>query len=240
MKIRINRFLSMAGLGSRRAADKLIKDGVVTVNGRKVTTPEISVSPDDDNVVCLGNAVVMSFVPTYMVLNKPRGYITSANDEKGRDTVFRLIHTPTRVFPIGRLDRDSEGLLLFTNDGELANRLLHPKYKVEKIYFVSVNRKIDKDVVKRFQRGIYIEKNVKVSAHLRFAKPVDYKSCFMTISEGKNRQIRKMFIHAGYKVVQLQRIQFGDIKMGPLKLGAWRHLTNKEITSLKKATALQD
>ncbi len=238
--IKLDRFLVNAGLGSRRQTERLIKAGKIRVNGERILTPAHNILPTIDNVVYQGNPVFQDAPPTYIMLNKPRGYITTANDEKGRTTVFKLVQTPTRVFPVGRLDRDSEGLLLFTNDGELANRLLHPRYKVEKRYAVLLNRAIDPALVEKFRDGVFIERNVRVTAKLVFPQRNNRKFCQVYISQGKNRQIRRMFSKFNYRVTALQRIEMGKLHLGKLASGAWRYLTEKEISLLKMQTGLAD
>jgi pseudouridine synthase len=238
--IRLNKFLAQSGLGSRRSVEKFIKSGEVIVNGTAVKTPGFLVAPEHDSILFRGNVLDSVDYAACLILNKPKGYITTAKDERGRKTVFRLIHLPVRVFPVGRLDRDSEGLLLFTNDGELANRLIHPRFKIHKKYLVLLNRNVDKTVVRHFRTGVLIDKKYKVTAHLNFPQAGNARLCSVTISEGKNRQIRKMFAVLGYRVVALQRVALGPLQLGKLPPGEWRYLTDKEIFALKKAAGLID
>ncbi len=236
--IRLNRFLAMAGIGSRRGVEEIITAGRVRVNGQVVTHPAFRVHPDSDDVVVEGNPVQAAVIPTYIALNKPVGYITTAQDERGRDTVFKLVQTPVRVFPIGRLDRDSEGLLLFTNDGELANRLMHPRWKVEKTYLVLLNRQMDSRQEKAFVQGVRIGGGRPARGALRFPQPGDRKFCEVTLREGRNRQIRRMFAALGLRVVALKRIRIGPVALGNLAPGEWRYLTEKEIAALKQEVGL--
>lgn len=238
--IRLNKFLAQSGIGSRRFVEKYIKSGEVVVNGAPVTSPSHLVDPERDRVVFRGNPVEMQAYTSYIILNKPRGYLTTAKDEHGRKTVFALVNTPARVFPVGRLDRDSEGLLLLTNDGELSNRLIHPRYKIPKQYLVYLNARFPKELVKKFRQGIVIDQKVRVTGELRFPNPADSRICTVTITQGKNRQIRKMFAALGFRVRTLQRLAIGPIRLNKLKLGSWRYLSDREVLSLKELVGLAD
>lgn len=238
--IRLNKFLAQTGLGSRRSVEKYIKSGEVRVNGAQIRSPAFLITPDSDSILFRGNPVGNQEYTTYIALNKPAGYITTAKDEKGRNTVFKLVSMPQRAFPVGRLDRDSNGLLLLTNDGELAHRLMHPRYKVKKQYLVHLNRKAGREVKKAFREGVLIDGKYNVTAEVRFPNKSDTKTCEVTISEGKNRQIRKMFARLGYRVAALQRLAIGPLRLGKLKSGSWRYLTDNEINALKKAVGLID
>ncbi len=236
--MRLNKFLAMAGIGSRRGVETLITSGQVKVNGRRIDHPGFRVNPQSDFIEVQGNPITVSYVPTYIALNKPPGYITTAKDEKGRNTVFKLVQTPVRVFPVGRLDRDSEGLLILTNDGALASRLMHPRYKVEKTYRVLLNHPLTPSQVHAFTSGVKIGPRTIVKGKLSFPNPANRKLCQVTIAEGKYRQIRRMFAALGLRVIALQRIQIGPIRLGKLPLGEWRYLTEKEIKALKKEVGL--
>lgn len=237
-KIRLNKFLAQANSGSRRSVEKLIESGLVKVNNDVVTHPGHPIDPQKDSVVYDGNEIRQDIEPTYIMLNKPVGYICSRSDEKKRETVFSLVRHPQRLFTIGRLDRDSEGLLLFTNDGEFANRLIHPRYKVEKKYSVVLQKPAPVDCVEKFRRGVIIDKRFRVSGNLYFPNARNRKVCVVTIREGRNRQIRKMFAAVGARVKFLQRFQIDALKLGSLAPGAWRYLTKKELNALKKAVEL--
>ncbi|MFQ5631563.1 MAG: pseudouridine synthase, partial [bacterium] len=166
--IRLNKYLAHSGLGSRRSVEKHIKSGEVLINGTPITSPGFLVTPESDKVLFRGNPVESDEYAIYIALNKPQGFITTAKDERGRMTIFNLVSTPLKVFPVGRLDRDSDGLLLLTNDGELANRLIHPRYKVKKHYLVYLNRNADKEVIRKFREGIVIDKKYNVTAGVQF------------------------------------------------------------------------
>lgn len=239
-EVRLNAFLARAGLGSRRAVESLIVAGRVRINGERVKNPAHRVVPGQDEVIVDGNPVYLTSVPTYIALHKPRGYITTAHDEKGRKTVFSLIRSPVRIFPVGRLDRDSEGLLLLTNDGELANRLMHPRYKVAKTYLVQVNRPVEPNVVEKFRSGVVIGGMYRVRGEVAFPRPRERKICRVTISEGRNRQIRKMFAAFQIRVTALIRLEIGPLKLGRLPAGEWRYLTKSEVLALKKMVRMAD
>ncbi|MDZ7344212.1 MAG: rRNA pseudouridine synthase [candidate division KSB1 bacterium] len=236
--IRLNRFLALCGLGSRRQVEKFILGGQVKINGQIVRTLAVQVDPQRDEVAVAGELMMPVTLATYLMLNKPVGYVTTAQDEAGRKTIFDLVDSPLRVFPIGRLDRDSEGLLLLTNDGELAHRLMHPRYKVPKVYRVYLNKPLRPAAAKKFQDGIVIDGRYQVHGELRFPRSGENRLCEVTIFEGRNRQVRKMFAALGYRVKALQRTQVGPLMLGKLKPGAWRYLTANEIHQLKKAVNL--
>ena len=236
--VRLNKYLAWAGLGSRRGVEHLILSGQVIVNGNCIRNPAYRVNPEKDEVIVQGNPISTTFVPTYIMLNKPQGYITTAKDEKGRETVYKLVHPPVRVFPVGRLDRDSEGLLLMTNDGELAYRLTHPRYQIKKKYLVYLNHSVLPEQVRAFSTGIRLGRGPVVKGEIRFPHPGDRKTCLVTITEGKYRQIRRMFAALGLRVKYLQRIAIGPIELKDLPVGSWRYLTEKEITMLRQLVGL--
>jgi len=236
--MRLNRYLAQGGLGSRREVEVLITRGEVKINGKTVRDLATRVQVHADQVVVRGNVVSAVTVPTYIMLHKPAGYVTTAKDEARRKTVLMLVQQPVRVFPVGRLDLDSEGLLLLMNDGEIANRLTHPRFKVAKVYRVLLNDPLRPAAVKQFQQGVVIDETHRVHGELRFPKTNDPRLCDVTIWEGRNRQVRKMFAALGYRVKALQRLQVGPLLLGKLKIGTWRYLTDKEIKLLKEAVGL--
>jgi len=238
--MRLNRYLAQSGLGSRREVEKLITRGEVKINGKSVRDLATQVDLHRDDVVVRGESVRPVSVPTYLVLNKPAGYVTTAKDEAGRQTIFALVNHPVRVFPVGRLDLDSEGLLLLTNDGELTYRLTHPRFKVPKVYRVLLNEILRLADAQSFRDGVIIDETHRVRGELQFPNANDHRLCEVTIFEGRNRQVKKMFAALGYRVKALQRIQIGSLILGKLKLGTWRYLTEKEIKSLKAAVKLLD
>jgi pseudouridine synthase len=232
--LRLNRYLAMCGVCSRRHADALILSGAVAINGKVVRTLGTQIDPAGDEIKVRGARVRAVDIPTYVMLNKPAGYVTTTSDEKGRAAVLQLVRTPIRLFPVGRLDRDSEGLLLLTNDGELAHRLMHPRYKAPKVYRVILQQAAPPGVIASFRRGVKIDAFKPAKGELRFL-PGNRRFCEVTIVEGRNRQVRRMFEALGCRVKNLQRIRLGPLALGSLPVGAWRYLNRKEIAQLKQA-----
>ncbi len=232
--MRLNRYLALCGVCSRRHADALILSGEVAVNGKVVRTLGVQVEPERDEIKVRGERMRAVDILSYVMLNKPAGYVTTASDEKGRSTVLNLVRTPVRLFPVGRLDRDSEGLLLLTNDGELAYRLTHPRYKVPKVYRVLVHRAVVPDAIKSFRQGVKLDAFRPAQGELRISTS-DRRFCEVTITEGRNRQVRRMFEALGYRVKKLERICLGPLRLGNLAPGKWRYLTSKEIAQLEQA-----
>ncbi len=235
-KVRIQKYFSDCGLMSRRAAEKAILDGDVSVNGHPAALGD-SIDPTRDTVTYRGKPVVYRRREmTYIMLNKPRGYITSMSDPQGRKCVTELLRgVHTRVYPIGRLDLISEGLLLLTDDGELANLLTHPKHTVPKIYRVKVAGAVSEDQLTLLRSRLEIDgykiEPVNVSIH-----HIDETGTVLTMElfEGRNRQIRKMCEQASLTVKRLNRVAIGDLKLNGLAVGKWRELTAEEIKYLKK------
>lgn len=234
MNQRLQKILSDRGVASRRKAEEMISAGRVTVNGR-VALLGSSADADLDDIRVDGQPLPAAAGYIYLMLNKPRGYVTTLSDEKGRQTAAQLVaDCGQRVYPIGRLDMDSEGLLLFTNDGAFANRLMHPKHEVEKAYLVQVSGYTPE----RFQqlaRPITLDGYRIQPPVLRFLASKGDKCNFeITIHEGRNRQIRRMCEAAGMQVLRLRRIREGAVALGNLPLGKWRHLTYEEVKELAR------
>ena len=234
MKERLQKILSARGVASRRKAEALIRAGQVSVNGVPASLGD-GADPETDDIRVAGQPLAVRERNVYILLNKPRGYVTTLSDEKGRPDVAGLVaDCGVRVYPVGRLDMDSEGLLLFTNDGAFANRLMHPKHEVEKAYLVQVSGYTPE----RFQQlalpitldGYRIEPPV-----LRLLAVKGDKCNFeIIIHEGRNRQIRRMCEVAGMQVLRLRRIREGAVTLGNLPLGKWRHLTREEVKELAR------
>lgn len=226
--MRLNRFLASAGLGSRRSCEELIRTGQVTINGVLCENLATTVEPSD--VVKVGQRVLHSAAPMTLLLHKPPGYVCTASDERARQTIFDLLppHFP-RLFHVGRLDRDSEGLLLLTNDGELSLKLTHPRYKVEKEYEVVLDRSFDFERTEKLLHGISLEEGwAKAEAVFKLG-PNKLK---VILRQGLKRQIRKMFYALGYEVEKLVRVRIGSLKIGDMPPGTFRALTQKEIETL--------
>lgn len=233
---RLNKFLAQSGVASRRGADELIMQGIVKVNGQVVDKPGKTINPEKDVVVCNGQVVkpISKFI--YILFNKPKGCITTCKDELGRKTIFDYIKQDLPgVVPVGRLDYDTEGLLILTNDGKLAHSLTHPSHEVSKTYQVKVEGEVKEHELAQLRKGVVIDgektKRCKV-------KLIDFEDNIskleITIIEGKNRQVRKMFEVIGKNVIFLRRIAIADLRLGGLSRGGYRYLNDFEVEYLKR------
>lgn len=232
--IRLNKYISNAGIASRREADELIKSGLAQVNGKVITEMGYKVQPGD--VVKFDGKVISAEKNVYILLNKPKGFITTTKDEKDRKTVMDLVANATtaRVFPVGRLDRQTTGLLLFTNDGYLTKKLTHPSHSVRKVYHVKLNKKLTQADLELIRKGVrLIPEGVAVVDNVSFieGKPKDEVGIELHI--GWNRVVRRIFEKLGYEVELLDRVAFGGLTKKNLKRGDWRKLTDKEVSFLK-------
>lgn len=235
-KIRISKYLSEQGIMSRRTADEEISAGRVSVNGKTAELGQ-KIDPGSDVVTYKGKPVGGEVRKVCIMLNKPRGYITTMEDERGRKCVADLVSdVGVRVYPIGRLDRDSEGLLLLTNDGELANMLTHPKYHKPKVYTVKVRGEVDEKTIERLGRPFNIDGYITKPADVKKLGEADgITSLSIRLFEGRNRQIRKMCDKCSLEVAELRRISIGEIRLGELPSGKWRQLDPAQIKKLKGA-----
>lgn len=236
-KIRINKFIAHAGLCSRREADRLIEEGKVTVNGKVISELGMKVSQKDEIVV---DGQTLSLEPfVYLLLNKSKNTITTTDDEKGRNTVMDEVETATgyRVYPVGRLDRNTTGLLILTNDGDLAHRLMHPSYKVKKTYEVTTDRTLTDDELSAYMKGVELEDGVAKGHNVkRFA---DVKNTFLiSVFEGRNRLIRRMVEFHGAEVTKLKRTEYAGLNLKEVGNGRWRYLKQDEINNLRKLVKL--
>ena len=236
MEVRLQKYLAEAGIASRRKAEELILAGKVQVNG--VTVTELGTKVDDkkDEVYYNGKPVKNNERLVYIMLNKPEGFVTTVKDQFDRPTVMDLIKgVKERVVPVGRLDYDTSGLLLLTNDGELTFKLTHPSKKVEKTYMAKLFGKPDEKNIREFRYGVTIDSGVTQPAKLEIVEGLGkYCMCKITITEGKNRQVRKMCDAIKHPVATLKRVATGEVELGDLKKGAFRYLTDKEVEYLKK------
>lgn len=232
MKERLQKILSARGLASRRKAEEWIANGRLQVNGCTAQLGD-SADPDMDEILLDGKPIPSMEAHVYIMLNKPRGYVTTLSDEKGRQNVAQLVaDCGVRVYPVGRLDMDSEGLLLLTNDGEFANRLMHPKHEVNKTYEVTVRGYHDAAQM-LLSRPIELDGYPIRRPQVKLVRAEGEKAkLLVTIHEGRNRQVRRMCEAAGMTVTRLRRIQEGSLKLGDLPLGKWRNLTKDEIAGL--------
>ncbi|MBR0423847.1 MAG: rRNA pseudouridine synthase [Clostridia bacterium] len=235
-KVVLQKYISMCGFGSRRKAEELIKSGRVKINGK---VAELGMRADftKDKVFIDGKRIELKTSKKYYImLYKPRGYVTTMNDEKGRKCVADLVKDiPDRVYPVGRLDKDSEGLLIMTNDGDFANNLIHPSKNIWKKYRVTVRPGINEKQLTKLCVGIEIDSGITEPAQVNVVTEEKERAVLeISIKEGKNRQIRKMCDAVGLKVARLKRVAIGNLKLGMLKPGRWRGLTANEIKSIQK------
>ena len=231
--VRLQKFLSRCGIASRRKAEELITQGKVKINGQTAVLGDKVTSAD--KVYVSGKRVVEPKTRyRYIMLNKPRGFITTMSDERGRKCVAELVaDVGERVYPIGRLDKDSEGMLVFTNDGEFANKLMHPRNSVYKYYRVTVRPSIDEEQLVKLETGIELDGKKTAPAIVHVVSKQEGRVVLeMILHEGKNREIRRMCEAVGLEVARLRRTQIGNVKMGMLKQGDWRDLTEKEVKNL--------
>ncbi|MFC6274765.1 pseudouridine synthase [Levilactobacillus tangyuanensis] len=237
---RLQKVLAHDGVASRRQSEKLIMSGRVRVNGTVVTELGTKVGVHDE--ILVDNVPVSTEAPVYIMLYKPRGVISTANDDKGRQTVVDLLKDiPQRVYPVGRLDYDTDGLLLLTNDGELANRLTHPKYEVEKTYIARVTGIPTNDALRQLRQGITVDGESYAPAKSKLLSADDKKHTAivqLVIHEGKNHQVKKMLSGVGYPVEKLKREQYGFLTLKGLNAGEARHLKPAEVQELKRLTGL--
>jgi 23S rRNA pseudouridine2605 synthase len=234
--MRLGKYLAHAGVASRRGAEQLIDEGRVTVGGRRITDPARDVTDADD--VRIDGRALAPERHEYFVLNKPVGAVSTASDPQGRPTVTELVDSDARLYPVGRLDADSSGLLILTNDGELANRLLHPRYEVPRTYRVRVAGTPSKRAMQALRRGIDLEDGRSHPARVRVVSDGRESVLDVTIHEGRNRIVRRMFDAIGYPVRELERIGFGPLELGRLRRGDSRRLRPPEIERLRGAAGL--
>ncbi|HKL11924.1 MAG TPA: pseudouridine synthase [Clostridia bacterium] len=228
--MRLQKYISRAGYTSRRKAESLIREGNVKVNGLTVREMGITVDPEKDTVSVKGTMLHIKKQMVYILLNKPEGVVTTLSDNFNREIVTDFIDADVRIYPVGRLDYNSKGLVLMTNDGELTNKLTHPKHHIPKKYLVCINKALSSKEIVLFKNGIDIGGYVTAKCKIIQKSPLCYE---ITLYEGKNRQIRRMFASFGRDVVSLQRIAIGKIEIGSLKEGKWRYLKKDEIEYLK-------
>jgi len=240
---RLNRFLARSGVASRRAADALISSGAVRVNGDRAPATGLLIDPERDTVTVDGRRVKPPATHRYVMLNKPLGAITTARDEASRTTVLDVVGEEGthghRLFPVGRLDADSTGLLILTDDGDLSYRLTHPRYKVAKEYVVTVGGVPTKADVEALRAGVKLADGVTAPAEVEVSRGAANRADLrIVIREGRHRQVRRMLEAAGHKTLALRRTAFGPLKLGRLKTGHWRLLTAGEVAALRRATGL--
>ncbi len=236
--VRLNKFLADAGVASRRKADEIISEGRVKVNNVTVTELGIKVDPVIDKVFMDGKQVVCLDRRVYIVFNKPKDCITTLSDERGRPTVMNYVHVRERIFPIGRLDRNTTGVLLLTNDGELAQGLMHPRFEVKKAYRVTLDKPLAPEDADKLKKGIRLSDGLTKPAEIVFIPGGKNKVIGIIIHEGRNRQVHRMFESVGYLIEKLDRVAYADITHDGLTRGGWREITKFELNALRRLAGI--
>ena len=236
MQVRLNKFMANSGVCSRREADDLIQKGLVKVNGEVVTELGVKITPKD--IVEYKDQVVASEKKCYILLNKPKDCVTTSDDPNGRKTVMDLVKGACneRIYPVGRLDRNTTGVLLLTNDGDLASKLTHPKYVKKKIYQVWTDKPITEEDMQRIADGIELDDGPIHADAVSYVSPTDRKQAGIEIHSGRNRIVRRIFETLGYHVVKLDRVYFAGLTKKNLSRGRWRYLTQEEVNFLKEGS----
>ncbi|WP_411167624.1 pseudouridine synthase [Clostridium sp. MB05] len=236
MEERLQKYMARCGVASRRKCEEIILEGKVKVNDKIVTELGVKINCEIDKVFYNGKIITPEENKVYIMLNKPEGYITSVKDEKGRKTILDIVKVNERIYPIGRLDYDSSGLILLTNDGDIYNKIIHPRVEVQKKYIALCRGIFSNEEIKRFENGVDIGGYITSDAKLKVIdkekdkRTNEFNSLVeIIIHEGKNRQIRKMCSALGHEVISLKRVAIGNIKLGYLKRGEWRNLTKEEL-----------
>ena len=234
--IRLQKYLALCGVASRRASEKMIQEGRVAVNGSVITEMGVQVDETRDTVTVDGEVVRPEEEKHYIAYHKPLGEVTTVSDPEGRATVMdKFRDYPVRLYPVGRLDYDSEGLLLLTNDGDMMNHVLHPSREVSKVYLTKVSNHVTDEEIRMLRRGVMIDAKLTSPASVRLIRYETFDSVLLiSIHEGRNRQVRKMVDAIGHQVVSLKRVEFGPVSLGDLPAGKWRRLTEAEIRRLKE------
>ncbi len=240
-EVRLQKVIAQAGVASRRKAEAMIAEGRVSVNGRTVRELGVRVDPQRDHVKVDGRHLKPSPPPVYLILHKPKGYVSSLNDPAGRPTISDLLAgVRLRVFPVGRLDFESEGLMLLTNHGEMAERLLHPRYHVPKTYLTKVKGVLSREKIAVLERGIGLEEGqTKPATVKKMGIATENSWLEITISEGRKHQIRRMLEAVGHPVLKLKRVRFGPLALGGLPPGRYRYLTDQEANALRSVMRRQ-
>ncbi len=230
----LSKFIAHAGVCSRRKAADLVRSGTVTVNDTVITEPGYKVESGD--VVKISGKVIKQEPFVYILLNKPKDYITTMRDQKGRRTVMDLVKgaVKERIYPVGRLDRNTTGLLLLTNDGELTNKLSHPRHEVQKTYYVVLNNPLKRADAENIKAGVELEDGFVLVDELYFVENKPKSHVQLVLHSGKYRVVRRLFAHLGYEVVKLDRVLYAGLTKKGLPVGAWRFLNDKEVCTLKK------
>ena len=236
MEERLQKYLAECGIASRRKCEEYIIQGKVQVNGKTITELGVKVNPEKDKITFEGKNVKQEERKVYILLNKPIGYVTTSDEQFGRDKVLDLVKVRERVVPVGRLDMYTSGALILTNDGDFVYKVTHPKHEIEKTYTVTIIGIVKKEEVEKLKKGVEIEDYITKPAKVKILKIDEEKNQYrleITIHEGKNRQVRKMCEAIGHKVLALHRSKIAGIDVKDIPLGKWRYLTNKEVNKIK-------
>jgi len=235
--MRLQKYIAASGVSSRRHAEEIIASGRVQVNNVVITEMGHQIDENYDEIRVDGKLIQLETAKHYIAYNKPVGEVTTNSDPEGRSTVMdKFRQYPVRLFPVGRLDYDSEGLLLLTNDGDLMNKLLHPSHEVNKTYLTTVSNQVTNEELNMLRNGVMIDNKITSPAKVVLLRYEKFSTVLLiTIHEGRNRQVRKMIEAINHQVVHLKRVQFGPVTLGNLPSGKWRSLTNSEIQALKKS-----
>jgi len=236
--IRLNKYLSSSGVTSRRKADEMILAGRIKVNGRVMKELGMKINPDHDRVEVDGRGIRHQTNLVYILMNKPKDLVTTLHDEKGRRGVLDVVRVRERVYPVGRLDRNTTGVLLLTNDGELANRLMHPRHLVLKVYKATLERPIRERELAKLKKGIMLDGTVTVPDELYILPESEGKEVGIAVHEGKHHLVRRMFESIDIHVVQLDRYSYAGLTHHDLRRGGWRNLTRSEVSTLRKLVDL--
>ena len=233
--MRLQKYMALCGVSSRRSAEKMILAGKVQVNGRTVREMGLQIDEEKDQIFVDGTLIHPETEKHYIAYYKPIGEVTTVSDPEGRPTVMdKFRDYPVRLFPVGRLDFDSEGLLLLTNDGEMMNHLLHPSHEVKKVYLIKASNQVTPEEINHLKSGVIIDGKMTSPAKVRLLRFEAFDTVLLvSIHEGRNRQVRKMLEAVNHQVVSLKRVEFGPVKLGDLQRGQWRTLSPEEITRLK-------
>lgn len=238
-KQRLQKILAAAGIGSRRACEEMILEGAVTVNGTLVNELPAFADPAVDDIRLDGQRIKQE-KKVYYLLNKPKGYICTNSDPMGRPKAIDLIESPERIFCVGRLDADTTGAIILTNDSDLTNRLTHPRYELPKTYQVKIRGKMEGEEIDKLKKGVWLSEGKTERAAVKVLRKTNEETLLeISIRQGLNRQVRRTFAHLGYKVMALKRTQIGNIVLKGIAVGAYKRLTGAQISYLKKATKLE-
>lgn len=237
--IRINKFISSYSKLSRRKVDEYILQGRVTINNITISDTGFKINPEKDKIRLDGELIKPSKKKIYILLNKPQKTISTVSDEKGRLTVVDLIKINEKIFPIGRLDYNTSGILLLTNDGEFANKMMHPSFKISKTYEVKLSKPLEEKHKEYLTRGIILDGKKTSPCKIEFISKEDKRKVRISIFEGRNRQVKRMFEKFGYKVFKLHRSKYGSLGLGNLKPGEWRYLTQQELSKLESLATIK-